>query len=104
MCGRNIAEGFGLTVTEAMWKGAVLIGDWVVGAAMGSTSFLVDTATQAAARTVQFFRDRELRLALRRARPYGHAFLMSRLMEDWLDSTLEASFHLTGDPVLERGR
>jgi trehalose synthase len=78
MCGRNIAEGFGLTVTEAMWKGAVLIGDRVVGAATrsrtGSTSFLVDTATKAAARIVQFLRDRELRLARRRARPYGHAF------------------------------
>ena len=88
---KSTREGFGLTVTEAMWKGAAVIGGNVGGIRRqivdGENGFLVGTVDQAAERIVQILKDPALR------RRIGHCamesvrekFLMSRLLEDWLD-------------------
>ena len=88
---KSIREGFGLTVTEAMWKGAAVIGGNVGGIRHqirdGENGFLVNSVDEAAERIVQVLRDPTLR-----ARLGAHAketvrerFLMSGLLENWLD-------------------
>lgn len=84
-------EGFGLTVTEAMWKGAAVIGGNVGGIRYqiedGENGFLVDTVEQAAERIVQLVKDDDLRQRLgEQAREtVRQRFLMIRLLEDYLD-------------------
>ena len=62
---KSTREGFGLTVTEAMWKGAAVVGGNVGGIRHqirdGENGFLVDTVDQAADRIVQLLRDPGLR-------------------------------------------
>jgi trehalose synthase len=64
----------------------------------GANGFLVDSVEQAAARIAQLLRDRTLRERLGAAarRTVAERFLMSRLMEDWLDliGAFEPSFPL----------
>jgi len=101
---KSIREGFGLTVTEAMWKGAAVIGGNVGGIKHqiedGVNGFLVDNVEEAAARIVELVKDRALRERLgRKAREsVRRRFLMTRLMEDWLDliNSFEARFQLKG--------
>ncbi len=109
---KSTREGFGLTVTEAMWKGAAVIGGNVGGIRHqirdGENGFLVDNIEQTAERMVQLLKDADLRRGLgERARETVRArFLMSRLMEDWLDliGSFERSFHLKGiDPLSGAG-
>jgi trehalose synthase len=88
---KSIREGFGLTVTEAMWKGAAVVGGNVGGIrrqiADGENGFLVDTVEQTADRIVKLVRDPELRarLGANARKSVGANFLMSRLLEDWID-------------------
>ena len=88
---KSIREGFGLTVTEAMWKGAAIVAGNVGGIRHqitdGENGFLVDTVEQAAERMVQLLRDSGLRerLGSRAKETVRKKFLMSRLLEDWLD-------------------
>jgi trehalose synthase len=88
---KSTREGFGLTVTEAMWKGAAVIGGNVGGIRRqitdGENGFLVDSVDQAAARIVQLVRNPALRARLggRARETVRENFLMSRLFEDWLD-------------------
>jgi trehalose synthase len=88
---KSIREGFGLTVTEAMWKGAAVIGGNVGGIRRqikdGENGFLVETVDQAADRIVQVLRDPALRelLGSRAKETVRERFLMSRLLEDWID-------------------
>jgi len=99
---KSLREGFGLTVTEAMWKGAAVIGGRAGGIRHqiedGVNGFLVDTVEQAAERIVQFLKDPELRqrLGAQARESVRGRFLMTRLMEDWLDliGSFEASFRL----------
>ncbi len=99
---KSLREGFGLTVTEAMWKGAAVIGGNVGGIRHqirdGVNGFLVDSVEQAAARIVQLIRDPDLRRRLGEAarETVRRRFLMSRLMEDHVDlvSSIEARFRL----------
>ena len=101
---KSLREGFGLTVTEAMWKGATVIGGNVGGIKHqiedGVNGFLVDSVEDAAARIVQAVKDKELRERIgRRARESViKRFLMTRLMEDWLDliGAFEVQFRLKG--------
>jgi trehalose synthase len=88
---KSIREGFGLTVTEAMWKRACVIGGNVGGIRHqitdGEDGFLVENVVETAARIVQLLKQPELR---RRIGDKAHEtvrqnFLMSRLMEDWID-------------------
>ena len=88
---KSTREGFGLTVTEAMWKGAAVIGGNVGGIRReirdGENGFLVDTVDQAAARIVQILKDPNLRqrLGSRATDTVRENVLMSRLLEDWID-------------------
>jgi trehalose synthase len=88
---KSLREGFGLTVTEAMWKGTPVIGGDVGGIRYqiedGVNGFLVSTAEQAADRIVQLLADDELRQTMgRRAREtVREKFLMIRLLEQYLD-------------------
>lgn len=88
---KSIREGFGLTVTEAMWKGAAVIGGNVGGIRHqirdGENGFLVTSPDQAAERIVQVLKDSDLRerLGSHAKESVRERFLMSRLLEDWLD-------------------
>jgi trehalose synthase len=88
---KSTREGFGLTVTEAMWKGAAVIGGDVGGIRHqikdGWNGFLVKTPDEAAERLVQLLKDPRLReqLGARAKASVRDKFLMSRLLEDWLD-------------------
>ena len=101
---KSIREGFGLTVTEAMWKGTPVIGGNVGGIKHqiedGVNGFLVDNIEDTAARIVELVKDRALRERLgRNAREsVRKRFLMTRLMEDWLDliGSFETQFQLKG--------
>jgi trehalose synthase len=88
---KSTREGFGLTVAEAMWKGTPVIGGDVGGIRHqiedGVNGFLVRSVEQAAERIVQVVTDRDLRqrLGTRAKKTVHERFLMSRLLEDWLD-------------------
>jgi trehalose synthase len=88
---KSTREGFGLTVTEAMWKGAAVVGGNVGGIRHQirdrENGFLVDTIDQAADRMVQLLRDPGLRkrIGAQARETVREKFLMSRLLEDWVD-------------------
>ncbi|HXG30119.1 MAG TPA: glycosyltransferase, partial [Thermodesulfobacteriota bacterium] len=95
-------EGFGLTVTEAMWKGTPVIGGNVGGIRYqiedGVNGFLVSSVEEAAERIVRLIKDKKLRNEMgRKARQtVMKGFLMTRLLEQYLDlfNSFEASFRL----------
>ena len=101
---KSIREGFGLTVTEAMWKGAAVIGGNVGGIKHqiedGVNGYLVDNVEDTAERVVALVKDPALRERLGRKahESVRKRFLMPRLMEDWLDlvGSFEARFELKG--------
>lgn len=101
---KSIREGFGLTVAEAMWKGTPVIGGNVGGIKHqiedGVSGFLIDNVDQAAERIVQLVKDADLRrrMSERAKESVRQRFLMSRLMEDWLDliASFETVFQLKG--------
>jgi trehalose synthase len=88
---KSIREGFGLTVTESMWKGATVIGGNVGGIRRqirdGENGFLVNTVDEAAERIVQVLTDPKLRqrLGTNAKETVRESFLISRLLEDWID-------------------
>lgn len=97
---KSIREGFGLTVTEAMWKGTPVIGGNVGGIRYqiedGITGFLVSSIEETAERIVQLIKNKRLREQL------GHnaresvkkRFLLTRYLEQHLDlfSSIEPRF------------
>jgi trehalose synthase len=92
---KSIREGFGLTVTEALWKGRPTIGGNVGGIPLqisdGETGFLVDSAEQCAQRCLEILADPELGKRLGRAGK-EHArkeFLSPRLLRDWVELLAE---------------
>ncbi len=99
---KSIREGFGLTVSEAMWKGTPVIGGNVGGIRHqirdGENGYLVSSVEEAAERIVRLVRDPDLarRLGEEARRTVQEKFLMTRLMEDWLDlyGSIEPSFRL----------
>jgi trehalose synthase len=100
---KSIREGFGLTVTEAMWKGAPVIGGNTGGIRYqiedGVNGFLVSSVPQAAERIVQLVKDKELRVQLgKKAREtVRQKFLMTRYLEQYLDllNSFKADFRLS---------
>jgi trehalose synthase len=88
---KSIREGFGLTVTEAMWKGAAVIGGNTGGIRYqirdGENGFLVSSVEEAAERLVQLLKDEKLRSQLGDAarESVRSNFLLSRYLENWLD-------------------
>jgi trehalose synthase len=87
---KSIREGFGLTVSEALWKGRPTIAGNVGGIPLqiedGTSGYLVDSPEQAAERCVDILHDPELGKGLGRAgKEYVRThFLMPRLLRDWL--------------------
>jgi trehalose synthase len=87
---KSLREGFGLVVSEAMWKEKAVIGGNVGGIALqiedGKTGFLVDSPEACAKRMVELLNDRDLRAS------FGHEgrqtvrdkFLTLRELEDYL--------------------
>jgi trehalose synthase len=85
---KSTREGFGLTVTEALWKGKPVVGGNVGGIPLqvldGRTGFLVDSVESCAARCLELVRDPA------RSRAMGEAgrehvrrnFLTTRLLRD----------------------
>lgn len=65
---RSTREGFGLTVTEAMWKYQPVVGTSVTGLRAqimdGQNGYLADSTEECAQRTLQLLQDRELRQRL----------------------------------------
>jgi trehalose synthase len=100
---KSIREGFGLTVTEAMWKGAAVVGGNAGGIRHqiedGVNGFLVSSVDEAAGRIVQLVKDRELReqLGQKARETVRQRFLLTRLLEQYLDlfSSFETFFRLT---------
>jgi trehalose synthase len=99
---KSIREGFGLTVTEAMWKRAAVIGGNVGGIRTqikdGVNGFLVSSVEEAAKRLVQLVKDEDLRRSMgQKAREtVRQRFLMIRLLEQYLDllNGFETSYKL----------
>ncbi|NIR49049.1 glycosyltransferase [candidate division KSB1 bacterium] len=103
---KSIREGFGLTVSEAMWKGTPVIGGNVGGIRYqiedGENGFLVSSVEEAAQRIVQLVKDEKLRRRLgKNAREtVRQKFLMTRYLEQYLDlfSSFETVFRINNHP------
>jgi trehalose synthase len=88
---KSTREGFGLTVTEAIWKARPFIGGDVGGIPLqisdGETGFLVSTVEQCAERALEILGDPGLGRQLGRAGKESarRRFLSPRLLSDWLE-------------------
>jgi trehalose synthase len=88
---KSIREGFGLTVTEALWKARPTVAARVGGIPLqisdAESGFLISSAEEAARRCVEVLSDPELGKRLGRAgKEHARAtFLMPRLLRDWLE-------------------
>jgi trehalose synthase len=87
---KSLREGFGLTVTEALWKGRATVAGNVGGIPLqmvdGESGFLVSSPEEAAARIIEVLKDPELARRLGRAgkERTRELFLTPRLLRDWL--------------------
>jgi trehalose synthase len=87
---KSTREGFGLTVSEALWKARPFIGGDVGGIPLqvkdGETGFLVSSPEQCAERSLEILREPELGKRLARAgkEHVRQHFLTPRLLRDWL--------------------
>ena len=87
---KSIREGFGLTVTEALWKGRPTVAGNVGGIPLqienGVSGFLVDSPEECAQRCLEILADPELGKSLGRAgkEHARHEFLSPRLLRDWM--------------------
>jgi trehalose synthase len=94
---KSLREGFGLTVSEALWKGRPTVAGNVGGIPLqitdGVTGFLVDSPEEAAKDAVEILGDPEFGKKLGRAgKEYVRThFLMPRLLRDWLRIFTELS-------------
>jgi len=107
---KSLREGFGLTVTEAMWKGTPVIGGNVGGIRLqikdGENGFLVNSVDEAAERLVEILSDGK------KYRDMGEAgretvrehFLLSRYLEQYLDllGAFESDYKLQDGKTIER--
>jgi trehalose synthase len=87
---KSIREGFGLTVTEALWKARPTVAGNVGGIPLqvvdGETGYLVNSSEECADRCLRIFRDGDSARAMaRRGKQHvRHDFLSPRLLRDWL--------------------
>jgi trehalose synthase len=94
---KSTREGFGLTVTEAMWKGKPVIGGETGGITAqvihGITGYTVNSPEGAAFYIRHLFNDPELMAAIgRRAKEYArHRFLITRQLQDYLGVMIQLS-------------
>ncbi len=88
---KSTREGFGLTVTEAIWKGRPTVAGDVGGIPLqitdGQSGFLVTDVEQCAGRTLEILSDPALGKQLGRAgkETARKRFLAPRLLRDWLE-------------------
>jgi trehalose synthase len=88
---KSTREGFGLTVTEAIWKARPFVGGAVGGIPLqvidGETGFLVAGVEECAERSLQILEDPGLGRRLGRAgkESVRRKFLTPRLLRDWLE-------------------
>ncbi len=93
---KSVREGFGLTVTEAMWKGQPVIGGNVGGIRLqisdGESGFLVDDVGGCADAMLRLLQDTKLRERMGEAarRSVGRRFLLPRFLRDCLIACREA--------------
>ncbi len=87
---KSTREGFGLTVTEALWKGRPTIGGDVGGIPLqivnGESGYLVSSSGECAERSLEILEDPDLAKRIGKAGK-EHArqnFLSPRLLRDWL--------------------
>jgi len=100
---KSVREGFGLTVTEAMWKGTPVIGGNVGGIRYqihnGVNGYLVNSVEEAAKRIVTLVKNKKLRNQMgKKAREsVRRKFLTTRLLEQYLDlfNSIEVSYRPT---------
>ena len=93
----SLREGFGLTVSEALWKGTPVVATAVGGIPLqvidGANGFLVSPGDYEAAaeRVLTLLRDEELRRRFgERGKEHVRAnFLITRLLRDWLSLMAE---------------
>jgi len=87
---KSIKEGFGLTVTEAMWKARPVIGGNVGGIKIqiknGKNGFLVNSPEEAAKRIVQLIKNPGTanQIGKEAKKTVGEKFLIPRLLRDYL--------------------
>lgn len=88
---KSLKEGFGLTVTEAMWKGAAVIGGNVGGIKYqiddGINGFLVSSIDEAAEKIIKLVEDESLRRKIGKNAREGvrNNYLLSNCLENYLD-------------------
>lgn len=88
---KSIKEGFGLTVTEAMWKGTPVIGGRTGGIPYQiedrMNGFLVSSVEEAAESIVTLLKDEKLRRKMGKLAKESvrKRFLQTRLLEEYLD-------------------
>jgi trehalose synthase len=88
---KSMREGFGLTVTEAIWKARPFVGGAVGGIPLqvtdGESGFLVASVEDCARRSLEILADPQLGKRLGRAgkEAVRRRFLMPRLLRDWLE-------------------
>ena len=93
---KSTREGFGLTVSEGMWKGKPVIGGNVGGIRLqiedSKSGYLVDSPDQAGNRIAQLLANPELRAKMGKAAKerIRERFLMPRLLSDYLQVALQA--------------
>jgi trehalose synthase len=105
---KSIKEGFGLTVTEALWKARPVVAGRVGGIVAqitdGQTGWLVDSPEACAEACIAILRDPAAarQVALRGKEQVRRSFLTPRLLRDWLmlfNRLLETGIE-TAEPVL----
>ncbi len=88
---KSLREGFGLTVTEAMWKGTPVIGGDVGGIRYqikdGVNGYRVSSVSQASDRIVKLLKNKRLRVSMgkKAKESVRKNFLITRLLEQYLD-------------------
>lgn len=107
---KSIREGFGLTVSEALWKGTPVIGGNVGGIKYqienGVNGFLVNSPEEASQRIIELLTNKKAakEMGENGRKTVRDNFLMTRLLEDYLDlfNSFETRYQLDSDSVVEK--
>jgi len=103
---KSIREGFGLTVTEGLWKARPTVagraGGLVTQVIDGETGWLVDSPSECAAACIEILDDpaRARQRGLRGKEHVRARFLTPRLLRDWLALFNQLSGRDTGETQL----
>ncbi len=87
---KSLREGFGLSVTEALWKGVPVVGGNVGGIPLqvidGTTGFLVNTVKEATEKTIHLLKHQEeaRKMGERGREHILKSFLITRHLKDYL--------------------